>query len=190
VLLQILEDGRLTDGQGRTVEFKNALVIMTSNIGSDLILEATEAGDAGGEGMRRRLMQALRGHFRPELLNRIDEIIIFDPLDREALERIVTLELKKVEARLRERELTLRADPEVLEYLAREGYDPVYGARPLRRLIERVVQNPLARRILHGEFLPGDVIRVRMGDTAARGEEGGLRFEKNPETASAGAFSA
>ncbi|HEU4725919.1 MAG TPA: ATP-dependent chaperone ClpB [Candidatus Eisenbacteria bacterium] len=188
VLLQILEDGRLTDGQGRTVDFKNALVVMTSNIGSDLILEQ---GGAGGEPMRARLLEALRGHFRPELLNRIDEILVFDPLSMEALETIVTLELKKVEARLRDRDLALDADAEVLAFLAREGYDPVYGARPLRRLIERLVQNPLARRILQGEFRPGDRIRVRLAD-AAGGVADALRFERveKPETASAGAFSA
>jgi ATP-dependent Clp protease ATP-binding subunit ClpB len=110
--------------------------------------------------MRARLLEALRGHFRPELLNRIDEILVFEPLGGEALERIVTLELKKVERRLRDRDLTLRPDAEVLACLAREGYDPAYGARPLRRLIERLVQNPLARRILQGEFHPGDSIRV------------------------------
>jgi ATP-dependent Clp protease ATP-binding subunit ClpB len=189
ILLQILEDGRLTDGQGRTVDFKNAIVVMTSNIGSDLILE--HAGE-GGEAVRARLFGALRGHFRPELLNRIDEILIFDPLSTEALEKIVTLELRKVEQRLRDRELALRADPDVLAFLAREGYDPAYGARPLRRLIERLVQNPLARRILQGEFRPGDRIRVRLGDVKAGEEPGAFRFvqEEKPETASAGAFSA
>jgi ATP-dependent Clp protease ATP-binding subunit ClpB len=190
VLLQVLEDGRLTDGQGRAVEFKNVLVVMTSNIGSDLILE--EGG--GGERMRARLLESLRGHFRPELLNRIDEILIFEPLSAEALERIVTLELRKVERRLRDRGLTLRADPDVLAALAREGYDPVYGARPLRRLIERLVQNPLARRILQGEFHAGDTIRVRIGETRGAGgmESEGFRFERveSPETASEGAFSA
>jgi ATP-dependent Clp protease ATP-binding subunit ClpB len=142
--------------------------------------------------MRARLLEALRGHFRPELLNRIDEILVFEPLSTEALERIVTLELRKVERRLRDRELALRPDPEVLSYLAREGYDPAYGARPLRRLIERLVQNPLARRILQGEFKPGDSIRVRLGDTKSGAEAGDFRFERveKPETASAGAFSA
>jgi len=188
VLLQILEDGRLTDGQGRTVEFKNALVIMTSNIGSDLILES---GGEGGEPTRARLLTALRGHFRPELLNRIDEILVFEPLSADALERITSLELGKVEQRLRDRGLGLRADPDLLAYLAREGYDPVYGARPLRRLIERLVQNPLARRILQGDFQPGDAIRVSLGDTRAGEDAGAFRFEKaeNPETASARAFS-
>jgi len=174
VLLQILEDGRLTDGQGRTVDFKNALIVMTSNIGSDLILEA---GGAAGEGMRARLLGALRGHFRPELLNRIDEVLIFEPLSSDALREIVALELSKLTRRLRERDLTLIADADVLDLLAREGYDPVYGARPLRRLIERRIQNPMAKRMLSGEFPPGTTVRVRVSEG---GEAGELRFEAAP----------
>ena len=141
--------------------------------------------------MRARLLEALRGHFRPELLNRIDEVLVFDPLSLEALQTIVTLELRKVEARLRDRDLSILTDPDVLAFLAKEGYDPVYGARPLRRLIERLVQNTLARRILQGEFKPGDHIRIRLGD-ARGGDSEALRFDRieKPETASAGAFSA
>jgi ATP-dependent Clp protease ATP-binding subunit ClpB len=173
VLLQILEDGRLTDGQGRTVDFKNTLVVMTSNIGSEAILDS--AGAAGGEAMRTRLLQALRGHFRPELLNRIDEILIFEPLTPEALREIVKLELLKLERRLRERELSLEADEGVIDLLAREGYDPVYGARPLRRLIERRIQNPLAQAILKGEFRSGDTVRVRLPEGK---DPAALRFER------------
>ncbi|MGE5179862.1 MAG: ATP-dependent chaperone ClpB [Bacteroidota bacterium] len=176
ILLQILEDGRLTDGQGRTVDFKNTLVIMTSNIGSDLILEL----EGSGEAMRSRLLAALRGHFRPELLNRIDEILVFDPLSRESLREIVRLELRKVERRLRNRELSLVAGDEVLDLLAREGYDPVYGARPLRRLVEHRIQNPLAQRLLKGEFAPGDVIEVQV-----RGNDGELEFRRRREAVSA-----
>jgi ATP-dependent Clp protease ATP-binding subunit ClpB len=188
VLLQILEDGRLTDGQGRTVEFKNAIVVLTSNIGSELILES---GGEGGEAMRDRLLQALRGHFRPELLNRIDDILVFDPLSQAALETIVRLELRKVGDRLRQRDLSLQVEPGVLSHLAREGYDPVFGARPLRRLIERRIQNPLARAILRGEFRPGDTIRVLPGE-GGDGADGAFRFERaeSPQNASAGAFSA
>jgi len=179
VLLQILEDGRLTDGQGRTVDFKNAIIVMTSNIGSDLILEA---GGEGGEAIRARLLGALRGHFRPELLNRIDEVLIFEPLSSEALREIVALELRKLTRRLEERDLKLTADPAVLDLLAREGYDPVYGARPLRRLIERRVQNPMARRMLSGEFPPGTAVRLRLsGD----GEGGEFRFEAVPPSRAA-----
>jgi ATP-dependent Clp protease ATP-binding subunit ClpB len=178
VLLQILEDGRLTDGQGRTVDFRNTLIAMTSNIGSDLILEA---GGQTGETMRNRLLAALRSHFRPELLNRIDEILIFEPLSREALREIVKLELRKLERRLKEKEISLDPDVRVLDLLAREGYDPVFGARPLRRLIERRIQNPLAAGLLRGEFHPGETIHITVEDE----EDGKLRFETR-----AGAFSA
>ncbi len=171
ILLQILEDGRLTDGQGRTVDFRNTIIAMTSNIGSDLILEA---GEESREAMRSRLMQALRGHFRPELLNRIDEILIFEPLSREALREIVKLELRKVERRLKEKEITLEPDDLVLDLLAREGYDPVYGARPLRRLIERRIQNPLAEGLLRGEYRPGDTLHI----TVDKKEAEKLRFER------------
>jgi ATP-dependent Clp protease ATP-binding subunit ClpB len=171
VLLQVLEEGRLTDGQGRTVDFKNTIVVMTSNIGSDLILEAE---DPGAEAMRPRLMAALRGHFRPELINRIDEILVFEPLGAEELRQIVSLELKKVERRLSDRRLTLEVDTDVLDLLAREGYDPVFGARPLRRVIERRVQNPLAQAILKSAFQPGDRVRVRRG----KDETAPLQFEK------------
>jgi ATP-dependent Clp protease ATP-binding subunit ClpB len=171
VLLQVLEEGRLTDGQGRTVDFKNTIVVMTSNIGSDLILEA---GGASSEVLRPRLLQALRGHFRPELINRIDEILVFEPLGPEQLRQIVRLELKKVERRLKDRELTLVVDTDVLDLLATEGYDPVFGARPLRRVIERRVQNPLAQAILKGEFKPGDTVRVHGG----KDDEALLRFER------------
>jgi ATP-dependent Clp protease ATP-binding subunit ClpB len=160
VLLQILDDGRLTDGKGRTVDFRNTLVVMTSNIGSDLILEA---GGRGSEALRERLLAALRGHFRPELLNRIDEILIFEALTPEALREIVRLTLRRVERRLEDRGLTLEADDEAIGLLVKEGYDPVYGARPLRRVIERRVQNPLAQGILKGEWKPGDTVRLRAG---------------------------
>ncbi len=171
VLLQVMEEGRLTDGQGRTVDFKSTIVIMTSNIGSDLILESD---DPTADTMRPKLMAALREHFRPELINRIDEILVFEPLGAEELRKIVKLELKKVDRRLSDRELTLDVEPEVLDLLAREGYDPVFGARPLRRVIERRVQNPLAQAILKGEFKPGDRVRVRRG----KDDSAPLRFER------------
>ena len=171
VLLQVMEEGRLTDGQGRTVDFKSTIVIMTSNIGGDLILESD---DPTADTMRPKLMAALREHFRPELINRIDEILVFEPLGAEELRKIVKLELKKVDRRLSDRELTLDVEPEVLDLLAREGYDPVFGARPLRRLIERRVQNPLAQAILKGEFKPGDRVRVRRG----KDDSAPLRFER------------
>ncbi len=171
VLLQVLEEGRLTDGQGRTVDFKNTIVVMTSNIGSDLILEAE---DATSEAMRPRLLVALREHFRPELINRIDEILVFEPLGAEELRQIVKLELKKVELRLVDRQISLEVDDDVLDLIAREGYDPVFGARPLRRVIERRVQNPLAQSILQGQVKPGDTVRVRRG----KDDASPLRFER------------
>ena len=180
VLLQMFEDGRLTDGQGRTVDFKNTLVIMTSNIGSDLILEAE---GASAEELRQPLMGALRSHFRPELINRIDEILIFEPLGREELREIVRLELAKVERRLRDRELSLDVDTPVLDRLAIEGYDPVFGARPLRRVIERRVQNPLAQSILRGEFQPGDHVRVTIGAD----DDAPFRFERAEKQEAVGA---
>jgi ATP-dependent Clp protease ATP-binding subunit ClpB len=171
VLLQVLEEGRLTDGQGRTVDFKNTIVVMTSNIGSDLILEAE---DATSEAMRPRLLVALREHFRPELINRIDEILVFEPLGAGELRQIVKLELKKVERRLVDRQISLEVDEDVLDLIAREGYDPVFGARPLRRVIERRVQNPLAQSILQGQVKPGDTVRVRRG----KDDASPLRFER------------
>jgi ATP-dependent Clp protease ATP-binding subunit ClpB len=180
VLLQIFEDGRLTDGQGRTVDFKNSLVIMTSNIGSDLILEAE---GASAEELRQPLMGALRSHFRPELINRIDEILIFEPLGRDELREIVRLELAKVERRLRDRELALEVDTPVLDRLAIEGYDPVFGARPLRRVIERRVQNPLAQAILRGEFKPGDRVRVSLGQD----DDAPFRFARTEKRETVGA---
>ena len=172
VLLQVLEDGRLTDGQGRTVDFRNTLVAMTSNIGSELILEA---GGRDGEALRARLLVALRAHFRPELLNRIDEVLVFEALTPEALRTIVRLELRKVEDRLRDRGLTIQADEAAIDLLVREGYDPVYGARPLRRTIERRVQNPLAQALLRGAFHSGDVVHLRPGTGK---DDGALLLER------------
>ena len=182
VLLQVLEEGRLTDGQGRTVDFKNTIVVMTSNIGSDLILEAE---DATSEAMRPRLLVALREHFRPELINRIDEILVFEPLGADELRQIVKLELKKVERRLVDRQMSLVVDTDVLDLIAREGYDPAFGARPLRRVIERRVQNPLASALLLNQFKPGDAVRVRRG----KDDASPLRFEwaeKHEPVAAAG----
>jgi ATP-dependent Clp protease ATP-binding subunit ClpB len=157
VLLQILEDGRLTDGKGRTVDFRNTVLVMTSNVGSTAIFEL-----AGTEPERAReeAMEALRASFRPEFINRIDEIVIFNPLGKEQLARIVVLLLKDVEKLLSDRQITLELTPAATELLLSEGYDPAYGARPLRRTIQRLIQDPLAREILNGTILPGDHIRV------------------------------
>ena len=177
VLLQLLDDGRLTDSQGRTVDFKNTVIIMTSNIGSTTLVEAAEAGPDAFEGAAERVRLQLRDHFRPEFLNRVDEIIVFQPLDESQLREIVGLLAANVTRRLAESGITLELTDEALTLLAREGYDPVYGARPLRRAIQRRLENPLARRLLAGEFTEGDVVRV---DVSPDGE---LTFNGSAEPA-------
>jgi ATP-dependent Clp protease ATP-binding subunit ClpB len=157
VLLQILEDGRLTDGKGRTVDFRNTVLVMTSNVGSAAIFELAGKDP---EKARKEAMEALRQSFRPEFINRIDEIVIFNPLGRAQLEGIVVLLLKSVEKLLAERQITLELTAAAKELLLREGYDPAYGARPLRRTIQRRIQDPLALQILEGAVLPGDYVRV------------------------------
>ena len=156
VLLQMLDDGRMTDGQGRTVDFKNTVVIMTSNIGSQWISDAL----LDEKEIRRKVMEAVQSHFPPEFLNRIDDLIIFDRLDIEALKRIVTLELTQLSQRFAEKEMTLTLSESANEELVNRGFDPVYGARPLRRTIQRDILNPLAIQILEGTFRDGDTIAV------------------------------
>jgi ATP-dependent Clp protease ATP-binding subunit ClpB len=157
VLLQILDDGRLTDSQGRTVDFRNTVIIMTSNLGSQWILEL---GTGNWEEVETRVLDALRHHFRPEFLNRVDDTIIFRPLGTEELEKIVDLQLKRAAALLAEKKLGLEVTPGAKRLLASEGYDPVFGARPLKRAIQRLLQNPLALAVLEGKYAEGDVIRV------------------------------
>jgi len=172
VLLQILEDGRLTDGKGRTVDFRNTVLVMTSNVGSGAISEL--AGKDPGRA-RKAAMEALGASFRPEFINRIDEIVIFNPLGKEQLAEIVGLLMKNVEKLLAERQITLELKPAAQELLLREGYDPAYGARPLRRTIQRLVQDPLALQILEGQVLVGDHVIVDRG-----GQKDILRFERKP----------
>jgi ATP-dependent Clp protease ATP-binding subunit ClpC len=169
ILLQILEDGRLTDGHGRTVDFSNTVVIMTSNVGTHRILPPNPDWDEAArqqyyESMRETLLQELTGIFRPELLNRIDEIIVFHPLSREEIVQIVDLMLAEVAERLRERHIKLEASDAARALLAEKGYDPAYGARPLRRVIQREVENPIASAVLRGEFAEGDAILVDVED--------------------------
>ncbi len=161
VLLQLLDDGRLTDGQGRTVDFRNTIVIMTSNIGSVLFSEMTEENK---EDIHAQIMQAVRAHFRPEFLNRIDEIVIFNPLDILLIKRIVELQLAQVQKRLDERKIRLELTNEAILELANRGFDPQYGARPLRRTIEREILNRLAQRVLAREVQDGDTVRVDYRD--------------------------
>jgi len=161
VLLQLLDDGRLTDGKGRTVDFKNTVVIMTSNLGSAFITERTMAeGGAIDEGTRRQVMDALREHFRPEFLNRIDDIIFFHALSREHMKRIIDIQVAGLVKRLEERKIHVTLTEAAKDRLVQEGYDPSYGARPLKRTIQRRVLDPLALRVLEGDFLEGDTIIV------------------------------
>ncbi|MBI2902578.1 MAG: ATP-dependent chaperone ClpB [Candidatus Methylomirabilis oxyfera] len=163
VLLQILDDGRLTDGQGRTVDFKNTIIIMTSNLGSQVI---QELGGRDDDKMQQMVMEAVRAHFRPEFLNRVDETLIFHTLSLAQIKQIVEIQLRRLQRRLAERKLGLHVTDKAKEFLAKEGYDPVFGARPLKRAIQRLLQDPLARRLLEREFADGDTITV----DAARGE--------------------
>ena len=167
VLLQILDDGRLTDSQGRTVDFRNTVIIMTSNIGSSWILEQ---GTADWALVETQVTAALRGHFKPEFLNRVDDIVIFRPLGAAELAPIVDLQLARVARLLTERHITLTVTPEARTLLATEGYDPAFGARPLKRAIQRLLQNPLALALLEGKFKDGDAI-------VARADGGHLRFD-------------
>jgi ATP-dependent Clp protease ATP-binding subunit ClpB len=163
VLLQVLDDGRLTDGQGRTVDFKNAVLIMTSNVGSQAIAAYAgrpAAGETGYEAMKREVLGVLRGTFRPEFLNRVDEVIVFHALTEDDLARIVDLLLAELGRRLAGHDLVIEVTPAARTVIAREGTDPTYGARPLKRTIQRLVENPLARALLRGEFRPGALIRV------------------------------
>ena len=171
ILLQLLDDGRLTDSQGRTVSFKNTVVIMTSNIGSTALTEAAEAGPDAFAAAAERVRASLRDHFRPEFLNRIDEIIVFQPLSEPQLMEIVRLLLDGVQRQLAESRISLEVTDAARAFIAREGYDPQYGARPLRRAIQRSVENPLAKRLLAGEFTAGDTVQIDERD-------GSLVFEK------------
>ena len=159
VLLQVLDDGRITDGQGRTVDFRNTVLIMTSNIGSQFIMDESNA-----EQREAKVKEALRGHFRPEFLNRIDETVIFDRLDREELGGIVALQLERVKDRLAKQGLVLELGEEAVEFIGNQGYDPVYGARPLKRAIQTHVLDPLSLMLLEGDFVEGDEIRVSVAD--------------------------
>ncbi len=166
VLLQVLDDGRITDGQGRTVDFKNTVIIMTSNIGSQYITE-----EESREARRRLVMDALRAHFRPEFLNRVDEIIIFDRLTQDDLKKIVEIQLRRLSKRLEQQKITLKLSDSAKELLAREGYDPVYGARPLRRVIQKEILDPLSIDILEGKVREGQTVYVNAKDGALEFQE-------------------
>ena len=159
IMLQILDDGRVTDSQGRTVDFKNSIIILTSNIGSQYILELA-ADNSRYEEMRTRVMAAMREQFRPEFLNRIDDIIIFHGLEKSELRQIIQIQAQRLEARLAEKKMALKLSEAAIDFLAEVGYDPTYGARPLKRAVQRELETQIAKCILRGEFTEGDTIWV------------------------------
>jgi ATP-dependent Clp protease ATP-binding subunit ClpB len=169
ILLQVLDDGRLTDGQGRTVDFKNTIIVMTSNIGSDVIQALS--GEAMYDVMKSAVMDIVATKFRPEFINRIDEAVVFHSLGREQVRAISTIQIDYLRKRLQEREIGFEISDAALDLLGEAGFDPVYGARPMKRAIQQQLENPLAQAILGGQFVAGDVIKVV--------EEGGeLRFSR------------
>ena len=162
ILLQVLEDGRLTDGQGRTVDFRNTVVVMTSNLGSDLIQDM--AGEGDYDAMKAAVMGVVASQFRPEFINRVDESVVFHPLEKSQIRGIAGIQLEGLKRRLAERDLSITLSDAVLDHLAEAGFDPVYGARPLKRAIQQLIENPLAQRILEGDFAPGDTITGELQD--------------------------
>ncbi|HSW71317.1 MAG TPA: AAA family ATPase, partial [Gammaproteobacteria bacterium] len=162
ILLQVLDDGRLTDSQGRTVDFRNTVVVMTSNLGSDRIQELS--GDKKYAEMRKAVLEIVSRHFRPEFLNRIDEVVVFHPLSETQLQSIAKIQIHLLSQRLAEKDFGLELTQGALDYLIATGYDPIYGARPLKRAIQQHVENPLAQDLLAGKFMPGDRIQVEAKD--------------------------
>jgi ATP-dependent Clp protease ATP-binding subunit ClpB len=162
VLLQVLDDGRLTDGHGRTVDFRNTVIVMTSNLGSQIIQKM--AGEENYARMKAAVMEVVGEHFRPEFINRVDDIVVFHPLSAAQLRKIVVIQLGYLRKRLAEREIDLKLSDKALDKLAEAGFDPVYGARPLKRAIQSRIENPLAQEILKGAFHPGETIEVDVRD--------------------------
>jgi ATP-dependent Clp protease ATP-binding subunit ClpB len=166
VLLQVLDDGRLTDGQGRTVDFRNTVIVMTSNLGSQLIQELTSDGSGSGDTeqdytkMKAAVMGVVQAHFRPEFINRLDEIVVFRALDKAQIRQIARIQIDYLGKRLAERQLALTLSNKALDLIGNVGFDPVYGARPLKRAIQQQLENPLAKEILEGRFQPGDTVAV------------------------------
>ena len=182
VLLQVLDDGVLTDGQGRTVDFKQTLIILTSNLGSQALSQLPEGGDASGA--KRDVMDAVKSHFRPEFLNRLDEIVIFDRLSRDQMDGIVDIQMARLLKRLASRKITLELDEDARKWLADEGYDPVYGARPLKRVIQKALQDPLAEGLLAGDILDGSTVPVSAGpEGLIIGERVGSTNRERPDDA-------
>jgi ATP-dependent Clp protease ATP-binding subunit ClpB len=175
VLLQVLDDGRLTDGQGRTVDFRNTLIVMTSNLGAEFLVNQKDGEDS--DAVREQVMAVMRSAFRPEFLNRVDEILLFHRLRREHMGRIVDIQLQRLLKLLEDRKIAVKLEPAAREWLADKGYDPAYGARPLKRVIQRYVQDPLAEMILAGDVHDGSTVKISAGKS-------GLAFNgKTLETA-------
>jgi ATP-dependent Clp protease ATP-binding subunit ClpB len=172
ILLQILDDGRLTDGQGRTIDFRNTVIIMTSNVGSAEIQRLGSLPDVGAGAIRDAALEHLRAHFRPEFLNRVDEIVVFKPLGREEVGKIVGIQVGRLQKLLAERQIGIELTEGAREAVADAGYDPAFGARPLKRALQRMVQDPLATKLLQGEFKAGDRIVVD------EGPDGSIAFTK------------
>ncbi|HEB83343.1 MAG TPA: AAA family ATPase, partial [Gammaproteobacteria bacterium] len=162
ILLQVLDDGRLTDSQGRTVDFRNTVIIMTSNLGSQQIQEIADKSDYNA--MKALVMEIVSQHFRPEFINRVDETVVFKPLAREQIRDICKIQLRHLEERLKEQDYGFEVTDEAIDVLGEAGFDPVYGARPLKRAIQQYLENPLAQMILRGDYMPGDVIRISARD--------------------------
>ncbi len=162
ILLQVLDDGRLTDGQGRTVDFRNTVVIMTSNLGSDVIQE--RFGQMNYQEMKDMVLGVVSHHFRPEFINRVDEVVVFHPLGREHIARIAQIQLQRLYKRLEDRGYSMTLSPQALELLSEVGFDPVYGARPLKRAIQQEIENPLSQQMLSGKLVPGIPIRMEVQD--------------------------
>jgi ATP-dependent Clp protease ATP-binding subunit ClpB len=179
ILLQVLDDGRLSDSLGHTVDFTNTIIVMTSNVGSQMIQEIAREGGSEEE-MRTAVKEALESRFLPEFLNRIDEVIIFHPLDRQQIRKIVDLQIERLQKQLQQLNVQLEVTEEAKNEIATRGYDLTYGARPLKRVIQQQVQNPLANEILRGQFPSGSVIRIDFRD-------GEFTFERADEPATAGA---
>ncbi len=185
-LLQILDDGRLTDGQGRTVDFKNTIIVMTSNIGSTYILEYLNERGQSYDRMKQRVLDELKNNFRPEFLNRVDEVVVFHALTQEELIKIVDIQVRRLVDRLKDRNITIELTDAAKKYLAESGYDPVYGARPLKRSISREIETPLAKAIVSGEIMPGKTVKIgishgKKGEepaAAASGEQTRLTFKQ------------
>ena len=181
ILLQVLDDGRLTDGQGRTVDFRNTVIVMTSNLGSQKIQEMAQTegtGEENYEAMKAAVMEILATHFRPEFINRVDDSVVFHPLGQEQIRSIANIQFEYLRNRLRDNHMDIDLTDAALDKLGKAGFDPVYGARPLKRAIQQEVENPLAQSILSGEFVAGDVIKVDASESK-------LVFSKSERKASA-----